>query len=203
MLLVLGDEGILLELLDLLDGVAADGAHGDLRVLGFLLDLLGQILAALGVQLGEDQADDLAVIVGIQAQIAGLDGLFDGLEHVPFPGLDDHHAGFGHGHVADLVQGRGRAVIIHGDAVQQLGIGAAGADGLHIILQHGDGFIHLGLCLIENFLARHGIISFIGENDCCTYCTLFWPDWQEGSENSVPPAKRLPSRGRWLRVSGD
>ena len=67
-------------LLEVIHGVPADVADGHLAVLGILVDLLGQLLAALLRQLREGQADDTAVVLGIDAQVGGLDGLFDGLE---------------------------------------------------------------------------------------------------------------------------
>ena len=71
---------LLLGLLDVVDCVAADVADGDLGVLAVFVDLLRQILAALLGQLREDQADDAAVVLRVDAEIGGLDGLFNRLE---------------------------------------------------------------------------------------------------------------------------
>ena len=142
LLVVLGQLTGLLHGLELIHGVAADVTDGDLGLLALLLDLLGQLLAALLGGCGKDQADDLAVIDGVNADVAGLEGLGDGLEHLTVPGSDGQDAGLGHSHSGDLVDGRGAAVVVHGDLVQDGGVGAAGADGGQLVDQVVDAGAH-------------------------------------------------------------
>ena len=73
LLVVLGQFALLLGLLDVVDRVAADVADGDLGVFGVFADLLGEVLAALLGQLREDEADNAAVILRVDAEIRGLD----------------------------------------------------------------------------------------------------------------------------------
>ena len=80
-------------LLELFNGVPPDVADGNLALLGVLLGLLGQLLTALLGQGREHQADLAAVILGIDAQVRGQDGLLDALEHGAVPGLDQQGAG--------------------------------------------------------------------------------------------------------------
>ena len=105
LLVVLGQFPLLLGLFDVVNRVAADVADGDLGVLGIFADLLREILAALLGQLREDEADDAAVILRVDAEIRGLDGLFNRLEQRPVPRLDDERAGVGGRDGADLVDG--------------------------------------------------------------------------------------------------
>ena len=79
LLVVLGQLTLLLGLLNVVDCVAADVADGDLGILGVFADLLREILAALLGQLREDEADNAAVILRVDAEIRGLDGLFNRL----------------------------------------------------------------------------------------------------------------------------
>ena len=111
LLVVLGQFALLLGLLDVVDCVAADVADGDLGILGVFADLLREILAALLGQLREDEADNAAVILRVDAEIRGLDGLFNCLEQRPVPRLDDERAGVGGRDGADLVDGARLAVI--------------------------------------------------------------------------------------------
>src|SRR5699024_10861457 len=90
---VLGDLRGLLLGLELVHRVAPDVADGDLGVLGVFLDLLCQLLAALLSQLREYQADAPAVVLGVDAQVGGQDGLFYRLERGGIPGLDQQAAG--------------------------------------------------------------------------------------------------------------
>ena len=87
--IVLGDLAVLLGALELGVGVAADVAHGDPRVLGVVLALLDEVLAALLGQRRERQADDRAVVARRDAEVGGLDGLLDRLERGLVPRLDD------------------------------------------------------------------------------------------------------------------
>ena len=78
--IVLGDLALLLGLLEGIHSLTADVTDGNLAVLAILMDLLGQLLTAFLSQLRECQADDSAVILGVDAQIRGLDSLLDGTQ---------------------------------------------------------------------------------------------------------------------------
>ena len=143
--IVLGDLGLFLLGLELLHGVAADVAHGDLGFLGVLLDLLGELLAALLGQLREDQADGAAVVLRIDAEIGRENGLLNGLEGGGVPRLDEQAAGIGRADGGDLVDGRVCAVILDGDAVKHGGIRLAGADGGQLLGQELAGALHSAL----------------------------------------------------------
>ena len=148
-LVVLGDLRVLLELLDIVHGVAADIADGHLGVLAVLAHLLGQFLTAFLRELGEDQSDDSAVVLGVNAQIGGLDGLFDLLQKAAVPGLDDQRAGVGRRNSSYLADGRVHAVILNSDAIQDAGIGTACTDGAEILLQDLQGLVHLAVEFFE------------------------------------------------------
>ena len=57
-------------------------------------------------------------------------------------GVIGDQAGLGNMQGRHLVEGRGRAVIIHANVIQQAQGGAAGADGGHFVLQIADGLFH-------------------------------------------------------------
>jgi hypothetical protein len=78
LLFVLADGAVFLGALQLVVGVAADVADGDLLLLGVLAGELGQLAPALLGQRRDRDADGCAVGDRIQAQARGPDGLFDG-----------------------------------------------------------------------------------------------------------------------------
>ena len=86
LLAVLGQLTGLLHGLGLVHGVAADVAHSHLGLLAQLGDFLGQLLAALLGGSREVQADGLAVVDGVDAHVAGHDGLADGTQQGAVPG---------------------------------------------------------------------------------------------------------------------
>ena len=149
LLVVLGQFALLLGLLDVVDCVAADVADGDLGILGVFADLLREILAALLGQLREDEADNAAVILRVDAEIRGLDGLFDGLEKRAIPRLDDERAGIGGRDGADLVDGARLAVVLHRDAVEHLRVGAARAHSGEVGCENVERFFHFALEFLE------------------------------------------------------
>ena len=67
--LVLGHVAVLLHLLREVVCLAADVADRYLRGIAHLRDLLGQLLAALLGQLREDEADRLAVVLRVDAEV--------------------------------------------------------------------------------------------------------------------------------------
>ena len=123
--------------------IPADVADGHLAPLAVLLHLLGELLTALLGELGEDQADDLAVVLRIDAEVGRLDGLLDLLEQAAVPRLDDERAGVGGRDGADLVDGARLAVILDRDAVEHLRVGAACAHSAQFAAQMFDRALHL------------------------------------------------------------
>ena len=69
LLVVFGQFALLLGLLDEVNSIAADITDGDLRVLAVLFDLLGELFSALLGQLREDEADDAAVVLRVDAEV--------------------------------------------------------------------------------------------------------------------------------------
>src|SRR5690606_10699179 len=102
--LVLGELGFF----DRFDGVAADVADLHAAFLGEAVGDLDEFLAAFAAHLGEGDADEAAVHVGVEAEVGHLDALGDGLHEALVPGLDDDHAGVGRhdgGAVLDALHG--------------------------------------------------------------------------------------------------
>ena len=120
------------------------------RAPGELAGELAEFLAAVFGQRRDGDADDLAVVGRVNAQIALLNGLLHGGDHFAVPQGDNEHPGLRRGKVAQLVDGRRRAVIIHQDPVQGLGIGSAGPQGGILLGHHADGLGHFIFGGIEN-----------------------------------------------------
>src|SRR5882724_9989987 len=85
---VFGDDLDFEEFFDRLIAVAADVADRHAMVLGYSMELFYQLLAALFVQGRNRDADQLAVVGGIVAEISRADGLFDRPDLGDIPRLD-------------------------------------------------------------------------------------------------------------------
>src|SRR5690606_23418611 len=149
---VLGDLLFLQQVLDLLVGVAADVAHGDLGVLALAGDDLGQLAAALLGQRGEVQADGGAGGVRGQAQVRTQDGLLDRADHALVPRGDDQRARVGDRHGCHLRQRNVAAVGRDRDAVDQAGGGPPGADLDEVVAQRLDALGHARLRVLLDLI---------------------------------------------------
>ena len=106
---------------------------------------LHDVAAALLGHGRHGHADDLAVGLGIEAEIGGLNRLFNLLEDGRVPGRDEDQLRLGRGDLRHLVDGRVRAVVVHLDLVEHVHAGAAGARGGQVGLEVGDGLVHAPL----------------------------------------------------------
>ena len=86
LIVVLGNLTRLLLLLEILDRVAADIPDGNLRLFGVLAEVLDDLLAAFLGQRRDNEANGLAVVLGIYAELRGLYRLFDRLYLRNVPG---------------------------------------------------------------------------------------------------------------------
>ena len=102
---VLGDLVVALQAADMVMAVAADVAYGDAGVLNAFSYLLGYFASTLLCELGDCQADDGAVVAGIEADVRFEDGLFDGADGAAIPGLNDDEAGLRGTDGGGLVEG--------------------------------------------------------------------------------------------------
>src|SRR5688572_21798971 len=93
---VLADLGVLLGLVDRLLGRAAHAAHGDAALFGLGAGQLDELLAALLGELGKGDAQDLAVVGGVDAEVGLADGFLDGRLGAGVVGADDHEAWLRH-----------------------------------------------------------------------------------------------------------
>ena len=141
LLIVFGDLGILLQLLDIVHSITADVADGNLAVFAVLLDLLDQFLTTFLGQHGEHKANDSAVVLGVDAQIGNLNRLLDLLEQRAVPRLNNERSCIGGRDRADLADGSLDAVILDGDAVKNLCICTTGTDCAEIFLQNLQSFV--------------------------------------------------------------
>src|SRR6266481_3248330 len=138
-LFVFGDDLVFEEFLDRLVAVAADVADRHAMVLGYSVELLHQLLAALFVERRNRDADQLAIVGGIEAEISRADGFFNGPDLGDVPRLDRDQRWLGNVQVAELVERRGRAVVIDPYMVENADRSAARADDGHVVLEVGDG----------------------------------------------------------------
>src|SRR5438477_3830079 len=90
-LIFLGDATVFFGLAQVIQRVTPTVTHGDTRLFSSVMDLLHELFAAVLRKLWKHQANDLAVVGRIDAQIRFLNGLFDWPEHAAVPRLDQHH----------------------------------------------------------------------------------------------------------------
>ena len=125
--LVLADLVLLLVGLEVIHPVAADVADRDPRLLGILADELGQLLAALLGQLGDRQADHLAVGDRVEPETGRADRLLDRPTLERSHTCTDSMRGSGADTVATWFSGMLRAVNLDLDRIEQRGRRAPGA----------------------------------------------------------------------------
>ena len=128
------------QLLDVVDAVAADVAHGHATVLDAAVHELDQVLAALLRQGRDCQTDDRAVVRRRQAQVRLQERLLDRGHGVAVPGLNRQQPRFRRRNRRHLVHRQDRAEVLDHDVVDQADVGMAGADGRELAL---DGFHRL------------------------------------------------------------
>src|ERR687892_496446 len=153
--IVLRDLAVLLEPLQLFLGVTADVPHSHLAVLRPAVHDLDQFLAALLGELWERQPDHLAVVRRAQTEVRLHDGLLHGCHGVAVVGLDHQEPGLGNRERRELVQGCGRAVVVHRHPVEDRGCGPAGAHPGELLARDLDGALHLMAGLLQRGLRRH------------------------------------------------
>src|SRR5215469_12436235 len=100
LVLVLADFLVFFELVDGFFDVPADVADGGTVVFERLVDLLDELLAPFAGGRGNRNAHDLAVGVGIEAEVGGANGLVNQWHGAGVPGRDQQGAGVGNGDVA-------------------------------------------------------------------------------------------------------
>ena len=96
-------------------------------LLALALDHLDELLAALFGERRNGHPHQLRVAHGIHPQARGVDRFLDHLDHGLLPGLDDDQPRVRHGDVGHVLQRREGAVVVDPHALQQRGVGAAGA----------------------------------------------------------------------------
>src|SRR5438034_109289 len=84
--------------------------RGNPRLLGIFVRHLDQLLAAFGIELGNRDAEELALDDRVEAEIGLADGAVDGLHRGPIPDLDGEHARLGHAYRGELSDRHGRAI---------------------------------------------------------------------------------------------
>src|SRR4051794_782946 len=124
-LLVLADLALLAHLAQVVHDVAADVADLHAALLGDVMEDLDHLLAPLLGQRRDGQADELAVVGRVQAEVGVADRLLDRLDRVLVVGLHGQQLRLGVD-ARELLERRRRAVVVDVDAVEQRGRRAAG-----------------------------------------------------------------------------
>ncbi len=155
LLVVLADVVVLEQLLQVLVRVAAHVADGDAALLGVLVGDLHEVLAALLRQRRHRDPDDLAVVLRVEVEVGGADGLLDRGEERGVPGLERDERRVGDGQVADLVERGGRPVVVHADHVEHRDRRPAGPHRPQLAEEGVHGAPHAALRVDDHLLERH------------------------------------------------
>src|SRR5690625_616888 len=130
-------------------GLAPDTADRDLGVLGLAPGDLDVVLAAFLGQLRQDDPQLSAVVRGVHPEIGLPDGLLDRVARALVVGVHGDHPRVDHVEGGQLVQRRGRTVVIHRDPVEQGWVCPSGTNDAEIVLGDLDRLLHLLLGLEE------------------------------------------------------
>ena len=118
-----------------------------------------QLLALLDRQRRDVEPDHLAVGVGRQAQVAGLDRLDDVADHRRIERADQDLLRLGRAQVGQLLQRRRRAVIVDPDRVDQPRVRPARPDAPELVGQQGHALLHPVFRLEGDLFDAHGASS--------------------------------------------
>src|SRR5579885_2933840 len=155
-MLVLGDLAVLLHLLQRFHAVPPHVANGDPALLRVFVRELRELLAPLAAELGDRDAHELAVRLGIDPEIGLADRLLDRGDQAAVPDLDRDHARLRHADGAHLVERHLAAIGLDHHRVQQMDGGAAGAQARELPAQRLQRAVHTPLQLVHQ-LVCHGV----------------------------------------------
>ena len=119
-----------------------------------------QLVPALLGEGRDVEADHLSVVVGGQPQIGGQDAALDVLQAGGIEGSNGQLAWFRYADRGQLDERRGRSVVLDGQALDQHGRGAPGADAREVVLQGAHGPLHAGLGFGQG-IVDHPRLSFV------------------------------------------
>jgi len=127
-----GDQLVLGGLLDGLVAFAADVADRRFVVFDRPRQQLDRILAALFRHRRNGHPDDFAVVHGVEAMLAGADGLFDGRDQALLPRLNQNQVRFGGSDLRNLRNWSLGTIVVNTDPVQHVDRCATGADAYEV-----------------------------------------------------------------------
>ena len=116
--------------------------------------MLAYIAAALLGHGRDGHADHLAVGLGIEAEVGGLQGLFDVLDDGGVPGRDEDLLRLGGGDLRQLADRGVGAVVVDLDLVEHVHAGPARARGGQVGLECGHRLVHAPLQVTGEFFER-------------------------------------------------
>src|SRR5262245_46086178 len=144
--------------------VAADVSDRDAMVLSRGVQALDHLLAALLRERGNGQADDFAIVGGIEPEVRHADGLLDGPDLGDIPRRNGNQARLGYVEIGDLIARHERAAGVHADMVQNSERSAPRTDGGHLVLQIAKRLLHAALDV--RFYFFYGLES---SDACCMW----------------------------------
>src|SRR5262249_6100040 len=119
-------------------------------VLGDLPDVLDQVPTPLLGEGGDRDPDQLAVVLGVEAEIRGLDGLLDRVQGRFVIGLHDQQRRLRGRQGRDLVQGGPGTVVVDQEPVDQGGGGPARARMREFFAKGAQRLVHLLLAALDH-----------------------------------------------------
>src|SRR5215210_2180215 len=131
------------QLAEVVHRVAPDVADRDLALLGEASHHLDELPAPLLGELGDLQADDVAVVVGRQPDVGLEDRALDRLDRVLVVRLHGQQAGLRGGDRRELLERRHRAVVVDHDPVQERRARAARANRAELAPRRVHGLVHV------------------------------------------------------------
>src|SRR5262247_3906412 len=119
---------------------------------GEVLDLLLHLLAALLGERRDRDADQLAVVLRGEAEVRGTDRLLDVADRTLVVGRDHDQTRVRRAEVRELLERRGRAVVLHLQSVQKRRVRAPGPHLLEVDPQALERLLHLVSGLVQDDL---------------------------------------------------
>jgi hypothetical protein len=121
-----------------------------------LLDAGGHLPSHVGGEGRDGDADDAAIALRIQSQIAGLNRLFDVLDGAGVEGADDDLVGLGGANAGQCLDRSRRSIHLDPQRVDETGVGPTRADAGEGVAEHVHGLLHPFFSIEQNIVGRHG-----------------------------------------------
>src|SRR5438067_2438924 len=129
-------------------------ANGNFMLVQFLVERLYHFASALFIERGNSEANNLAIIVWINAQIGPLYSFFDICQQLAIPGLNYQQASLWNRDRGHLVDRSWSPIVINLDTLYKGGTGTASPNRGQVLSQNLNRLLHTSFSISKNIISH-------------------------------------------------